>query len=96
MLEAKDTNTSAPKKPEQNVCNNIFQAISKPNDLEKIFSANLQNFNHSKNSAVLKRRTGQFFEDLSLRGQELQNVSSMTPPMVFRGMLHPVLKIARG
>ena len=38
----------------------FFQAISKKNGLEKNFSADLQNFNHSKNSAVLEARTGQF------------------------------------
>ena len=38
----------------------IFQAIFTKNGLEKHFSANLQTFNHSKNSAVLEPRTGQF------------------------------------
>ena len=32
----------------------------KKNGLEKHFSADLQNFNHSKNSAVFEPRTGQF------------------------------------
>ena len=53
--------------------------------LQKTFSSDLQNFNNSKNSAVLKPKTGQIsrtwgFEakakDLRLRGQGLQNVFS--------------------
>ena len=54
--------------------------LQKKNDLEKHFSADLQNFNHSKNSDVLGP------EDLRLRGQGLKNVSSRTslrtPPLV--------------
>ena len=38
----------------------FFQAISEKHGLEKHFSADLQNFNQSKNSAVLESRTGQF------------------------------------
>ena len=38
----------------------IFSGDLKKNDLENNFSADLQNFNHSKNSAVLEPRTGQF------------------------------------
>ena len=37
-----------------------FRSIYKKNGLEKHFSADLQNFNHSKNSAVLEPRTVQF------------------------------------
>ena len=40
----------------------VFQAISKQSGLEKIFSVALQNFNHSKSSAVLEPRTGQFLK----------------------------------
>ena len=49
------------------------------------FSGELQNFNNSKNTAVLEQA---FFEDLRLRGQGLQNVSSRprtssrTPPLL--------------
>ena len=35
-------------------------ALQKKNGLEKHFSADLQHFNHSKNSAVLEPRTEQF------------------------------------
>ena len=68
----KDTNANVLKKK---VFIKNFQAISKKqkkslqikfsgdlqkNGLEKVFSADLQNFNHLKNSAVLEPRTGQF------------------------------------
>ena len=46
----KDTNVSVLKKKKEQ---KFFQAISKQSGVEKIFSADLQNFNHSKNSAVL-------------------------------------------
>ena len=36
-----------------------FPSISKKKRIKKHFSAILQNFNHSKNSAVLEPRTGQ-------------------------------------
>ena len=38
----------------------FFGRSQKKNGLEKHFSANIQNFNHSKNSAVLELKTGQF------------------------------------
>ena len=38
----------------------IFCRRSPQKRLAKIFSADLQNFNHSKNNAVLEPRTGQF------------------------------------
>ena len=38
----------------------IFQAISTKKRFPKYFSSALQNFNNSKNSAVLEPRTGQF------------------------------------
>ena len=42
----------------------------KRNGLQKFFSGDLQNFNNSKTTALLKTRTGQFFfEDWRLRGQ---------------------------
>ena len=50
----------------------------------KNFSSAPQDFNNSKNSAVLGPRTGQG-QGLDLRGQGLQNVSSRTPPLVIRG-----------
>ena len=38
----------------------LFSGDLKKKGLEKKFSADLQNFNYSKNTAVLKPRTGQF------------------------------------
>ena len=38
----------------------LFSRDLQKNGLEKNFSAHLQNFNHSKDSAVLEPRTGQF------------------------------------
>ena len=52
----KDTNVNVLQKK---VFKNFFQAISNKNGLEKIFSTDLQNFNHSKNTTLLKPRTGQ-------------------------------------
>ena len=37
-----------------------FSGDLQKKDLQKFFSGNLQNFNNSKNSAVLQPRTGQF------------------------------------
>ena len=57
----KDTNASVlQKKKKEKVLQKFFQAISTKNGLEKRFSADLQNFNHSKTSAVLEPRTDQF------------------------------------
>ena len=70
----KDTSASALQK--KKVCTKIFQAISKKekkrssqkffkrfpqkNVFQKNFSSDTQNFNNSKNTAVLEPRTGQF------------------------------------
>ena len=56
----KDTNASVFLR--KKILKNFFRSISKKkkNGLEKHFSADLQNFNHSKSSAVLEPRTGQF------------------------------------
>ena len=48
------------QKKQKKIFKTFFQAISTKNDLEKFFSAHLQNFNRSKNSTVLEPRTGQF------------------------------------
>ena len=58
MLEAKDTNASV--FPRKNVFKKTFRRSQKKNGVEKHFSADLQKFKHSKNSAVLEPRTGQF------------------------------------
>ena len=55
----KDTSASAPKKKKK-VFTKIFQAISTKTRFPKYFSSAPQNFNNSKNSAVLEPRTGQF------------------------------------
>ena len=61
MLEAKDQEGHKCKcSPKKKVFKKFFQVNSKKTGVEKIFSANLQNFDHSKNSAVLELRTGQF------------------------------------
>ena len=74
MLEAKakDTSASALKKKKglqkffqaiskkKKVFTKIFQAISVKKRFLKTFSSAPQNFNNSKNTAVLEPRTGQF------------------------------------
>ena len=96
----KDTSASASQKnkkvftkifqaisKKKKVFTNIFQAISTKKRFPKNFSSALQNFNNSKNSAVLEPRTGQFLRTRG-QGQGLQNVSSRprtssrTPPLI--------------
>ena len=61
MLEAKDTSASAlQKKKKKKIFTKIFQAISTKKRFPKNFSSASQNFNNSKNTAVLEPRTGQF------------------------------------
>ena len=55
----KDTSASALQKKKKNVFTKIFQAISTKIRFPKKFSSASQNFNNSKNSAVLEPRTGQ-------------------------------------
>ena len=64
MLEAKAKDQGhkrkcSPKKKKK-VFTKIFQAISTKKRFLKNFSSASQNFNNSKNSAVLEPRTGQF------------------------------------
>ena len=63
MLEAKDTSASAlpKKKKKKKVFTKIFQAISTKKRFPKNFSSAPQNFNNSKNTAVLKPRTSLHF-----------------------------------
>ena len=82
-------------KKKKKVFTKIFQAISSKKRFPKNFSSAPQNFNNSKNTAILEPRTGQFSRtrgqglDLRGQGQGLQNVSSRprtsskTPPLVF-------------
>ena len=96
MLEAKDQGHKrkcSPKK--KKIFTKIFQAISTKKPFPKNFSSAPQNFNYSKNTAVLEPRTGQFSRtrgqglDLRGQGQGLQNLSSRprtswrTPPLIF-------------
>ena len=65
MLEAKDQGhkckcSPKKKKKKKKVFTKIFQAISTTKPFPKNFSSASQNFNNSKNSAVLEPRTGQF------------------------------------
>ena len=46
--------------PKKKVFKIFFRRSQKNNCLEKQFLADIQNFNHSKNSAILEPRTGQF------------------------------------
>ena len=48
------------KKEKKTVFKNFLQAFSSKKRLLKFFSGDLQNFNNSKQSAVLEPRTGQF------------------------------------
>ena len=50
----------SPKKKKKKVFTKIFQAISTKKRFPKNFSTAPQNFNNSKNTAVLEPRTGQF------------------------------------
>ena len=64
-LEAKDRNARGQGhkrkcSPKKKVFTKIFQAISTKKRFPKNFSTAPQNFNNSKNTAVLEPRTGQF------------------------------------
>ena len=60
MLEAKDQGHKRKCSSKKKVFTKIFQAISIKKRFPKNFSCAPQNFNNSKNSAVLEPRTGQF------------------------------------
>ena len=82
-LEAKDRNArgqgQGPRTQAQvlskkkKVFTKIFQAISTKKRFLKNFSSNTQNFNNSKNTAVLEPRTGQFSRtwDLEAKAKDL-------------------------
>ena len=63
----KDTRASALQK--KKVFTKIFQAISTKKRFPKNFSSAPQNFNYSKNSAVLEPRTGQFSRTSGLEAE---------------------------
>ena len=64
----------------------FFQAISKKQGLQIFFSGDQQNFNNSKNTAVLEPRTGQFSRTwgFEAKAKDIKNMSSSTPPLVIR------------
>ena len=79
-LEAKDRNARAKAKDQghkhkcsakKKVFTKIFQAISIKKRFPKNFSSAPQNFNNSKNSAVLEPRTGQFSRTSGLEPKDL-------------------------
>ena len=59
------------KKKKKKVFTKIFQAISTEKRCLKNFSSAPQNFNNSKNSAVLEPRTGQFSRTWGLEAKDL-------------------------
>ena len=72
MLEAKDQGHKrkcSPKKKKKKVFTKIFQAISTKKRFLKNFSSAPQNFNNSKNTAVLEPRTGQFWRTWGLEAK---------------------------
>ena len=78
-LEAKDKNargqakdTGASVLQNKKVFKTIFQAISKIKGLQKNFTGDLQNFNNSKNTAVLEQRTGQFSRTWGFEAKDLK------------------------
>ena len=96
MLETKDQGHKCKCFPKKKGLKNFFSVHlqkKKKNGIEKDFSANLQNFNHSKNSAVLEPRTGQFSrtggieakaKDFKMcpRMSSRPRTSSRTPPLL--------------
>ena len=71
MLEAKAKDQGHKRKcsPKKKVFTKIFQAISTKKRFPKRFSSASQNFNNSKNTAVLEPRTGQFSRTWSLEAK---------------------------
>ena len=63
MLEAKDQGHKHKCSPKKKVFTKIFQAISTKKRFPKKFSSAPQNFNNSKNTAVLEPKTGQFLRN---------------------------------
>ena len=60
MLEAKAKDQVHKRSPKKKRSSKTFQAISTKKSFPKTFSSAPQNFNNSKNSAVLEQRTDQF------------------------------------
>ena len=74
--KAKDLGHKRKRFPKKKVFKNFFSAISKKNGLEKHFLADLQNFNHSKNSAVLEPRTGRFSRTWGFEAKDVLEYST--------------------
>ena len=60
------------RSPKKKVCTKIFQAISTKKRFPKKFSSAPRNFNNSKNTAVLKPRTGQFSRTWGLEAKDFK------------------------
>ena len=71
MLEVKDTQAQVLSKKKK-VFTKIFQAISTKKRFPKNFSTAPQNFNNSKNTAVLEPRTGQFSRTWGLEAKDFK------------------------
>ena len=83
MLEAKAKDQEhkrlcSPKKKKK-VFTKIFQAISTKRRFPKNFSSAPQNFNNSKNTAVLEPRTGQFSRTWGLEAKAKTKAFKMCP-----------------
>ena len=88
----KDTSASALRK--KKVFTKIFHAISRKKRFPKKFLSTPQNFNNSKNSAVLEPRTGQFSRTWGLEAKaktwpSRPRTSSGTPPLLKIRLLLP-------
>ena len=60
MLEAKDQGHRCKCSPKKEIFKHFFRRSPKKKGLQKFISRDLQNFNNSKNTAILEPRTGQF------------------------------------
>ena len=71
MLEAKEQEQRRKCSPKKKVLKFFFQAISKKKGLQKNYSGDLQNFNNSKNTAVLEPKTEQFSRAWGFQAKDL-------------------------
>ena len=75
-LKAKNRNAQGHKRKcfqnKKKVFKNYFWRSPKKSGLEKHFSADFQNFNHSKDSDVLEPRTGQFSRTCGFKANDFK------------------------
>ena len=73
MIEAKAKDQGHKRKcsTKKKIFTKIFQAISTKKRFPNNFSSALQNFNNSKNTAVLEPRTGQFSRTWGLEAKDV-------------------------